>query len=734
MNKRVGKYSIIVILVTIILFNIFAVVWFNNMVTVELESSAKLTLKDMAEEQSRAVSLIVENKQDNIKGIVDAITYSGGHIDQLYGSMEIWTKEYEIQTLIITDVRGLGIASTGETANIVGEDYFTSAVQGEVGITDVYESAYVDTDVVAVYAPIYYEGSVQGVIVAEYCVDQLSSLLIGSTDVRGSSMIVNSSGDILIHTYPFEISFENFKSATFEDGKSYESVLADFANMTPGSVTFEIAGDKKMGEYIPLGIEDWTLFFEISESAINGSAQNISMGMLVISVSILSAFCILIYYILWVRRKTMVEIEQVAYYDELTGASNLVKFKMDVKEIINQKGFRAEDYILLKGDVENFKVINEVFGMEVGDKVIRQIADTARKIESDLFEIARTGSDEFIVFTQKEAVNKFFAKREYYNDLLKQAVPEVKNHLFHYRYGRYFLEHGETDVDDIINKVSIAHSYARAKVGAAIWDYDDKFKLHMVRVTELTNKMRESLKNGEFKMFLQPKYGLENDNIVGAEALVRWFEADGNMVYPGEFIPLFEGNEFIVTLDMYMFEQACEFIAKRLKSHKTCVPISVNFSRLHLLNPRFVDDLSTIANRCSVPASYLEIELTETTLIENESILSTVLEKLHAAGFSVSIDDFGSGYSSLGMLKDFKFDVVKLDRSFFVSESNEEKARTVVRGIASLINSMGAKVVAEGVETKQQVEFLRTVDCYSIQGYYFSRPVPSDDFIKMLNK
>ncbi len=736
MKKRNRQIRIVVIVLLIAVLNIGVVLWFNNTVFKELESSARSSLESMANEQSRAILLIINNKQDNVKGIVDVITHIGNNPSKLSNAMDIWAKEYEIDNLIITDTFGNGITSSGEIASISNEEYFTSTIQGEVGLTGVYDSQFTDKRVLAVTAPIYYEGKVEGTIVAEYDIEKLASLLIGVTDSRGASMIVNSQGEILFHTYEFPISFENFKSATFEDGKTYDGVLKDFANSEPGQVTFSIGGDRKLGEYVPLGVEDWTLFFEISESSLSDSANAITSRMVAVSASLLIAFLILTIYILWVRKKSYEEIQQVAYYDELTGVSNLIKFKMDLKEIVSQSSFDCTKYVLLKGDIENFKVINEVFGIEIGDKVICQSTKVAENMKGDLFKIARTGSDELLIFAEKIKVNEFFINKEKYINQLRASIPELDKHRFNYRYGRYFLEPKETDVDEMVNKVSIAHSHAREKTGWAIWDYDEKFKKHMLRMAEITNKMEDSLINKEFKMFLQPKYNPKAGTVVGAEALVRWFEDDGGIVFPGEFIPLFEKNEFILKLDEFIFETACIFIEKRIKEGKKNVPISVNFSRLHLQNEEFVERLIEIANKHNVPTNLLEVELTETTVIENIGLLSKVLDELHSAGFGVSIDDFGSGHSSLGMLKEYNFDVVKLDRSFFVAEDEKdrESAKTMLKGIINLVTSLGSKVVAEGIEYEDQVEFLQTVDCYSAQGYYFAKPMPSEELEKLLDE
>ncbi len=735
MEKKNKGIIIIVIMLAIFILNLFAVLWFNNMVYNELETSAKSTLKDMANEQSQAVSLIIHNKEDNIKGIVDVIRYIGFDNETLYKSMELWVEEFEIETIILANTDGKAITSHGDNTDVSTQPNFISAVNGEVEMTSIYESNYSSSSVLTISAPIYFNGEIKGVIIAEYDVQDLATQLVGVTDSRGSSMIVNSAGDIMFHTYPFPISLENFKGADFEDGKQYSDILNDFSTLTSGDVTFSIAGEKKLGEYIPLGIDDWSLFFEISESDLSSSGDTIISSLIIISVSLILVFSALIIYILWARKKTVEQIEKEAYYDKLTGVSNLVKFKLNTKKIIDNPNFDGTNYILLKGDIENFKVINEAFGSDAGDAVICEMANIIKSMKGKVLEVARTGSDEFLVLAEKSKVTDFFANREKYNERLRQLSPELKKHIFVFRYGRYFLEKSENNVEEMINKVSIAHGYARAQSGWAMHDYDEDFKNHWLRMTELTNKMEDSLKNDEFKMFLQPKYNLEKNAIVGAEALVRWFESDGNMVFPNDFIPLFEKNGFITTLDEYIFATACKLISRRLSENKPCVPISVNFSRRHLLNPDFVQRIREIANTHNTPVDYLEIELTETAVIENADILNNVLQSLRKSGFKVAIDDFGSGHSALGMLKEYKFDIVKLDRTFFACpEEYRENAKTVLRGIINLITSLGSKVVAEGIEYEDQVEFLRTVNCYSVQGYYFARPMKSEEFEELLDK
>ncbi len=736
MRIKRKDYLIIIFLIIIVLFNAVGIVLFNSVVYSELSISSKSSLRDMANEHVRIFSLVVENNEENVNAIVELVQIVGDKPDELIHYMQLWEDEFDIQNLMLVEMNGRGINSQGQSVDLSSGPHIGMALEGNTQITSAYVSEHTGDNVLAVTSPIYFEGTVQGAVVAEYSIEYLSELLSTTVDSRGSVMVVNGQGEILIHTYPFEISFENFANAEFEEGVTYDVILEDFSQSRVGSVTFTIQGDRKFGEYIPLGIEDWTLFFEISESTLSSAANNISDTMTFVSVSTFLAFIVLIIYVLYSRKKSLLEIEQMAYFDKFTGLFNLVKFKLDVEAILKEKkaaNVKSEEYALLKFDLENFKAINEVFGFETGNKVILKMANIAQMVKGNKVKIARTGTDEFMIFATVQEISDFLSQRQEFDIIIKKDIPNVKKHIFNFKYGRYFVEKDESNIDDIVNKLNMAHSFARAETKSTLWDYDDKFKQHLIHLTELTNKMRDALKNKEFKLFLQPKYNLEDESIVGAEALVRWIEQDGKMIYPSDFIPLFEKNEFVVNVDKFMFEQTCILLGQQIMNDKKCVPISVNFSRLHLKNNNLAKELKIIAEKHDVPTSLLEVEITETTVAENKKAVQDMIISLRNEGFCVSIDDFGSGHSSLGMLKDYKVDVVKLDRSFFVSEPNNNMGELVIKGITHIVNNLGAKIIAEGIETKEQIDFLRTTNCHYVQGYYFAKPMCVDDFKKILN-
>ncbi len=447
------------------------------------------------------------------------------------------------------------------------------------------------------------------------------------------------------------------------------------------------------------------------------------------SITLVVCLILVVLTILLLRQNSTKEIEKYAYYDTLTGIPNMNKFKKLVEEVLYKN--KDNMYIMMKMDIVNFKAVNEIFGYEVGNEILCAVAKAGENLNEKTFLHTRTNADNFFMFAEANYFFDFMSKKKEFENKFKEVFPVAQNHQFLFRYGRYLIDFGETDVHAIVNKADLAHSLAKKSNGELFWDYNEAFKRKLMRRTEITNKMEAALENGEFKVYLQPKYKISDSSIVGAEALVRWIEKDDNVVFPDEFIPLFEENDFIVNLDTYMLENACKILKNWKDAGFECIPISVNFSRNHLKNPFFVDEITEVTDRYGVDRKYIEVELTETAVTENEYALQSLLEDLRTRGFKVSIDDFGTGYSTLGMLKNFKVDTLKLDRSFFINNTEDNRGDIVVAGIINLAHDLGMSIVAEGVELSTQIDFLKKINCESTQCFLFAKPMPVADFEKL---
>ena len=263
--------------------------------------------------------------------------------------------------------------------------------------------------------------------------------------------------------------------------------------------------------------------------------------------------------------------------------------------------------------------------------------------------------------------------------------------------------------------------------------YNESLRDKLLREKAIPDAMQKALDQGQFSVFYQPKYSLTEECLAGAEALVRWIHPEWGMISPGEFIPLFEKNGFIPKLDQYVWEQVCAQLQRWRKTGRPVLPVSVNISRADMYQADVAQVLSGLTARYGIEPGLLHLEITESAYAENTRTITATVGKLRAMGFVVEMDDFGSGYSSLNMLSQMKLDMLKLDRSFIVSETSKSTELSILNDVISMAHRMRLRVVAEGVESRNQLERLRAVGCDYVQGFYFAKPMPAGEFEKLLS-
>ncbi len=735
MNKRESNATLFFAIISLLMIVIIVLLQFNMSVGNSFENSTKQTLENVAKQQKQSFDRELTSESNGLASIVKAISaFEYYDQDAIIEYIEQVQSNFNFQSIVLADATaGGGLLIPGEhLVNISEEPYYDLVKQGQTVTTEPHISDHSGDVVLTVAAPIYYEGTVQAMITAEYSTDYLASILHNDVlNAGGYAMIVNQDGDILLSTVELGYDYVRTELVQYDPPNTSTSVSDDIRYGRENVVTFELDGNRSISAYTPLAFNNWSIMYVVPEDTVMQLANSFSNQMTTITMLVTIAFLSFATYILYTKRKSLLAIEKTAYYDELTGIRNLSKFKIDVAQVLSQNP--NKQYYMVKADVINFKAINELFSFETGNRVIITMAEAGKQASHPSFIQARVTSDEFMLFAEKVYFDNIGSILDRYTAIFKEKLAETAlNHRFEFRVGRYLIEQDETDIDSMINKTNMAHSFAKVEGGACIWDYDERFKQQVLKNGEITNKMHSSLENGHFKAYLQPKNSVETGEVLGAEALVRWIEPDGKVHFPGDFIPLFERNGFITKLDMYMLETVCKMLRRWQDEGKKCIPISVNFSRINLNDPNFVSKIKAIADKHGVPTKFIEVELTETSLSDDEKQLTTLLDSLKEAEFSVSIDDFGSGYSTLGMLKNFKVDTLKLDRSFFIDYRDDKRGNLVVEGIIKLARSLDMFTLAEGIEEKGQVEFLHSVGCDAAQGYYFAKPMPISDFEKKL--
>lgn len=433
------------------------------------------------------------------------------------------------------------------------------------------------------------------------------------------------------------------------------------------------------------------------------------------------------------QRQANRQLERLAFVDPVTNGRNRTSFEIDAGGAV--RAALPGTYVLVWLDIQKFKVINDFFGVEMGDRVLRHCYETVEAHLENGEYVARLAADGFNLLLRTAGEKELEARLNRIAEDANNFEPfRERNYLLSFSAGIYPIDDPVLPLVKIQDRANIARKKSGGSEEHCLCTclfYSEQDRLRSLREKEMENRMHDALGRDEFVVYLQPKQSLKKAAIGGAEALVRWRAPEG-LIPPNDFIPLFEQNGFIVDLDLHVFEKVCAMLRKWLDNGLTPVPVSVNMSRVHLADPQFLERYETIRRAYDVPPELLEIELTESLVFENPHLLVQFIERIRAHGYHCSIDDFGSGYSSLNLLKDMNVNVLKLDRVFFASrEADNARERTVIVSVIDLAKKLSMGTVAEGVETTRQVEFLQQADCDMVQGYVFSRPVPLAEFEQM---
>lgn len=417
-----------------------------------------------------------------------------------------------------------------------------------------------------------------------------------------------------------------------------------------------------------------------------------------------------------------------AEYDSISGIYNKHTFFDVTKKLLEEEPEQL--HFLIRFDINRFKIINELYTIVEGDQVLHYVGTILRRLTYPYETYARLGNDVFamcLTRTEEEVLN-----------LLEELEKSVEAYPLAFRFVlsigilRIDHYHGEP-INLLCDWAAMAQRQVKGNFVKRYNFYDKSMTDTLNREHYITVCMEGALKNRQFLIYLQPKYDMCSNEIIGAEVLARWKHPVDGMIPPGDFIPLFERNGFILRLDEYIWEQACKALRKWLDMGLNPKPVSVNVSRIHLHDPKFCDKVLELIERYQLPPSLLELEITESVYIECAQTLYDIMEKLQEKGFKFSMDDFGSGYSSLNILKDIPVDIVKIDLNF-LREARRGAAvgKGILKGTIQLVQSMKLPIIAEGVETKEQAEFLISVGCTHAQGYYYAQPMPVDEYEQLL--
>ena len=553
---------------------------------------------------------------------------------------------------------------------------------------------------------------------------------------KGFSYIVNKDGNIIVSANTDKNTgnlVKNIEQMLVGNSKerfitNKNTIEDNIKNEVSGTRTLQTTDGKYYMVYEPIGANDWSIATFIPSKAIAGeinSALLITFILAIIVILIILSICI---YIVISNNKKQKQLFEYAYLDPITKKGNIYYFRKKGQEKLDKEKHKENQYLLVL-DINKFKMINKAYGYKTGDTILNGIAEELEKNLGEQSIICRYSNDYFaVLFEYAEDIRK----------LISALVKNIENlkinsnvYNLSVNMGIYKLTDADTNISVAMDKAIIAHSASKGDVFDKFHIYDEKMEKELEKESKIEQEMYQALMNKEFKVYYQPKMYANSEELYGAEALVRW-EHNGKMIPPSEFVPLFEKNKFILKLDVYVFEQVCNDMKKWKEKYSKEPIISVNVSRDHFLDEHFLEKYMIIASKYGIDTNKIDLEITESATVEAGIDIIEIMNKMKELGFLISIDDFGTGYSSLSSLQDMPADILKIDKSFVDKIGKTEK--NIVDYIINIAKELKLTTIAEGVETKEQREYLLEKGCDIIQGYYYSKPLPKEEFEKYMEK
>ncbi len=699
-------------------------------------------LQEMVTQGSNALEKEIKNGLSTVNSIAVSIS---SHVTmtgpEIWDLLEAQKKNFNFQRIGIVMPNGKAIMSDKTTLDLGDADFFKRGMKDEMLVSEMSIPEFGRTPSIVYSVPVMFEDEADAVLFAVNPQNVLTdNFKIEYFNGEGFSFIVDKYGEYRFYTDEERQARNLYNDLLRENSWDVaETVCASLCEgRENGLQTIMYGGRECFIFYLPLeGINNWFFMSIIPVAVLFNKAHVILIHTLVFSICFLLFYSAVFVIGFYLKDKTERLIFRLAFEDDLTGGRNRNKFLADVSDILKKTS--CGQYAIISFDIEKFKTVNDLYGYSFGDQVLRNVSNVIKDRLFGSDEIfARLSGDFFVVFLP------CYGKAEKVENYITAFIMTIQQSLSHIKIPGYpvvklnivagicLFSERKADINDMINRANIAREAIKGNEGVPYRFFDNKIRSRFIKERKMENVMEKALDGGEFHILFQPKVSALESRICGAEALVRWIRPGEQCILPGEFIPLFETNGFIVQLDRYILREVCRKMREWINEGIPVVPVSVNMSRIELRQDDVVDFVVDIMDAYSLPHELLELELTESIAYENIELMHKIAGSFKEHGIRISIDDFGAGYSSLSLLGQLPIDVLKLDKSFLSSIGENVKSRSIVCAVLSLAKTLGMETVCEGVEDKTQLDFLRDNGCDLIQGFLFSRPQPDDEFVKML--
>ena len=727
------------VLVFLGVFAIAIIIAFPLFLTNELDNQNQDFLKEISAKNGESVGFKFQEQASYLYYFANAVdTTKLDNPKAAINSIGDIPKNDHYKRYGIATLDGKAYTSDGKSINLAHDEHIKECVEKDGFIVcRMQTNESIDGDEVFVmHIPLKHEGETKAVFFLVFTIDQIMANFESSAFNKSEFFfVVDYDGKNIMSTHPNE-KFRNidnvFYSLNFDEkyqGSRIPDIQEDMKNGETG-VLFSSQNTDFYLYYAPLNFNDWYLFSVIPTSAVTENRNTALSYVGIMTFFLVTVFILFTIYAVSSERRKKEELDKVLYTDSLTGGASYAKFCLDVKKQLNKNQKAA--YVVM--DLDNFKLVNDYYGYEMGNKTIKHIDTLWRKMLKDNEFVGRIAADRFAVYlrySSEEELNKrlekFCADCRTFND------KNMSNYILVPSIGVYYVTEKNIDIQKMQNCAVMAKSLVKGDSESTIAVYTGKIKRDLTRKKLFSDELAHAIRNNELSVVLQPQYNTETGKICAAEMLVRWKREDGTYVPPSEFIPIAEERGFIKDIDRFVFHRACVAQQDLIQRGFEPIDISVNLSQQTLHDPKLIETYLGIIEETGADISHIHLEVTETTLHNNQRSFLRLLRRLHKAGFKILLDDFGTGYSSLMLLKSMPIDALKLDKSF-IDDYEHPRGRNIIECVIDMTKKLDITIIAEGIETAEQYEYIKSQKCDIVQGYYFSYPLEYRKFCDTIER
>lgn len=742
MKEKVMVRKKIAVWTGVLIIAICAMMAFRMLIISEMQKQLSANLQDVANQNKITMEKELNSNQALMLEIAEQLEAEYTDLNSEEAIQEIvqfltpFSEIYHFKRMGVMTTGGIAYCTDDYVCDLSYSETYSFGMQGLPNISGSVVDAIGEPEPINIFSvPLYGEDkkTVIGVLFADCRTESFKELLnVDSFEGLGYSYVINEDGTVVTDSkqspmYGTTNIFETMMEFSEDNAEVISRLKAAMANGETGNDSF-VSVSKRYLHYAPLEVDSlhqtWYLYTIVPAQVLDEKSAKVLQlnNLLVFTMTVVVAIGFL--YLFWTYRKNAKELRTLAYVDSLTQGDNYLCFVEKLKACKGEHGY------IVSADLNEFKLVNNTCGIPKGNETLQCVWNI---IETNLKSnelAAHINADHYIMYLRSDSKEDIVERIRNISESVAEMAAKINIVSIWPYFGIYETDNLE-DPEESYSKANQAKHLVKGnrKKNWAFYEEVDYEK--MVEDKNIEDCFEDAIKKHEFEMWYQPKYSGVNEQIVGAEALVRWRREDGSLVPPFRFIPLFEKNGMITVLDEYVFRTVCMQQKAWEREGRKLYPISINISRASLYYDNVVEKYKEILDECEVKAELVPLEITESATIDNTQIQDLV-DRFHAAGFPVYLDDFGNGYSSLAMLNLMHFDTLKLDKSLidFVGDSNGEK---LLWHTIKLAKSLGMHTTAEGVEKKEQVEFLQELQCDDIQGYYYSKPLPLTEFEVLLN-